>query len=183
MRCVKRVWKVGVALVVAYDADELAIDARLVRALVDRAMPQYAHMPIRRLTSSGSTNALFRLGVSREVVRSLTKTAALQLGLVVRSVHYNLAQRDFVDGATRRVEESWLEWTPTWGLSVRFPELELRYRGRMTHGTDRLVATPNQFFGVASPTAVGFFPPPAVSPTLDGVHVVTHQFSVSLPLR
>ncbi len=129
------------------------------------------------------SNALFRIGFSHEVVRSVTKTAALQLGLAVRSVHYTLAQRDFVEVATRRLEESWAEWTPTWGLSLRFPELELRYRGSVTHGTDRLVATPNQFFGVASPTAVGFFPPPAVSPTLDGVHVVTHQFSVSLPLR
>ena len=130
------------------------------------------------------SNALFRLGVSREVVRSLTKTAALQLGLVVRSVHYNLAQRDFVDGATRRVEESWLEWTPTWGLSVRFPELELRYRGSVTHGTDRLVAPSNQFANpVLDQRPGGFFPPMGPSPTLDGVHVVTHQFSVSLPLR
>jgi len=128
------------------------------------------------------SNVLFHMGVSRDVVRSLTKTAALQLGLMVRSVHYNLAQRDHVEGATRRLDESWLEWTPTWGLSLRFPDLELRYRGRVSHGTDRLVATPNQVFGVASPTAVGFFPQTGPSPTLDGVHVITHQISVSLPL-
>jgi aminoglycoside phosphotransferase (APT) family kinase protein len=42
--------------------DEIPIDARLVRALVDRAMPHYAGLPIRRLDSSGSSNALFRLG-------------------------------------------------------------------------------------------------------------------------
>ena len=34
----------------------------LVRSLVGRAMPAYADAPIRRLASSGSTNALFRLG-------------------------------------------------------------------------------------------------------------------------
>ncbi len=129
------------------------------------------------------SNALFRMGVSREVpLGQLTKTVALQLGLVVRSVHYNLAQRDFVDATTRRLGESWLEWTPTWGLSFRFPELELRYRGRVTHGTDRLVAPSNQF--IAQPIArPGFFPPTGSAMTLDGVHVVTHQFSVSLPLR
>ena len=42
--------------------DEIPIDMGLVRALVDRAMPQYADLPVRRLDASGSTNALFRLG-------------------------------------------------------------------------------------------------------------------------
>jgi len=42
--------------------DEIPIDAGLVRALVDRAMPHYTDLPVRRLDSSGSTNALFRLG-------------------------------------------------------------------------------------------------------------------------
>jgi len=130
------------------------------------------------------SNALFRMGFSHEVVRSLSKTAALQLGLLVRSVHYSLAQQDFVEVATRRLQESWLEWTPTWGLTLRFPELELRYRGRVSHGTDRLVATPNQFIGVADARPIGIFPPPStLPPSLDGVHVVTHQFSISLPLR
>ena len=132
------------------------------------------------------SNALIRIGVSREVTLGpLTRSAALQLGLAVRSVHYNLTQQDHVDVATHRLEESWLEWTPTWGLSFRFPELELRYRGRVSHGTDRLVASnPNVF--LANPVAVvapGFFPPGNSAMTLDGVHVVTHQFSVSLPLR
>jgi aminoglycoside phosphotransferase (APT) family kinase protein len=42
--------------------DEIPIDTGLVRALVDRAMPGYAGLPVRRLDSSGSSNALFRLG-------------------------------------------------------------------------------------------------------------------------
>src|SRR6266566_2920092 len=131
------------------------------------------------------SNALVRIGVSREVTLGpLTRTAALQLGLAVRSVHYNLAQQDHVEGVTRHLEESWLEWTPTWGLTFRFPELELRYRGRVSHGTDRLVASQNGF--IANPVAdvaPGFFPPVGSAMTLDDVHVVTHQFSVSLPLR
>jgi aminoglycoside phosphotransferase (APT) family kinase protein len=46
----------------ALHSNELPIDAELVRALVGRAMPDYADAPVRRLASSGSTNALFRLG-------------------------------------------------------------------------------------------------------------------------
>jgi aminoglycoside phosphotransferase (APT) family kinase protein len=42
--------------------DELLIDRSLVRALVDRALPEYASLPVSRLRASGSTNALFRLG-------------------------------------------------------------------------------------------------------------------------
>jgi len=46
----------------ALHSDEIPVDAELVRALVGRAMPDYADAPVRRLPSSGSTNALFRLG-------------------------------------------------------------------------------------------------------------------------
>jgi aminoglycoside phosphotransferase (APT) family kinase protein len=43
-------------------ADEILVDVELVRALVGRAMPEYADAPVCRLASSGSTNSLFRLG-------------------------------------------------------------------------------------------------------------------------
>ena len=42
--------------------DELLIDLSLVRALVDRAQPQWSSLPLSRLRASGSTNALFQLG-------------------------------------------------------------------------------------------------------------------------
>jgi aminoglycoside phosphotransferase (APT) family kinase protein len=46
----------------ALHSDEIPIDADLVQGLVRRAMPAHADAPVRRLASSGSTNALFRLG-------------------------------------------------------------------------------------------------------------------------
>ena len=42
--------------------DEIPIDARLVRTLIDAQFPQYAQLALRRLDETGSTNALFRLG-------------------------------------------------------------------------------------------------------------------------
>jgi len=42
--------------------DEIPVDTELVRALVSRAIPQYAGLPVWRLDASGSSNALFRLG-------------------------------------------------------------------------------------------------------------------------
>ena len=43
-------------------SNEIPIDIELVRTLVGRVMPDYSDAPVRRLASSGSTNALFRLG-------------------------------------------------------------------------------------------------------------------------
>src|SRR5439155_1020890 len=77
------------------------------------------------------SNGLFRMGVSREVaLPSLGKALGLQLGIVVQSVHYRLVQDDNVQVAERNLTEGWREWSPTWGLSLRFPDLEIRYRGR-----------------------------------------------------
>lgn len=42
--------------------DEIAIDLSLVRALVDHTMPEFAGAPLEQLTTTGSDNALFRLG-------------------------------------------------------------------------------------------------------------------------
>jgi len=42
--------------------DEFSIDVRLVRALVDRSLPEFASLPLSPLRASGSSNALFRLG-------------------------------------------------------------------------------------------------------------------------
>ena len=44
----------------ARHSHEIAIDIELVRTLVGRLMPDYADASVRRLASSGSTNALFR---------------------------------------------------------------------------------------------------------------------------
>ena len=42
--------------------DALPVDVRLVRALVDGALPEYASLPLSPLGFSGSSDALFRLG-------------------------------------------------------------------------------------------------------------------------
>jgi len=51
-------WCSGVML----HEDEIAIDLPLVRALVDRALPEFASHRLRPLDAFGSSNALFRLG-------------------------------------------------------------------------------------------------------------------------
>ncbi len=47
---------------VSLHADELTIDVELVRRLLARSLPQFAALPVDPLASTGSSNALFRLG-------------------------------------------------------------------------------------------------------------------------
>jgi len=129
------------------------------------------------------SNALLRMGVSRDFGGTTGAQHALQLGLIVRSISYSLNQFDHVQLAGRRQTESWVEWTPTWGLRLGFPGLEIRYQGRMTNGTGRPgIASPNVFTD-AAPRGGGIIAAPSGPLTLSDVTVVSHQFSISLPLR
>lgn len=133
------------------------------------------------------TNAVLRMGVGRQAeLPGVGKVAGLQLGLAFRAVHYRLAQQDLIQATTQHVNQAWLEWSPTWGLSLRFPELELRYAGRVTNGMGR--TNGQQVFFPPGLRALdvglpGFFVTPAGPLVLTGVHTVTHQISLSLPLR
>ncbi len=133
------------------------------------------------------SNALIRMGVSRNLeLGPLGRSAGLQLGIVVRSVHYRLSQYDAVQAAAHTLREAWAEWTPTWGLSLRFPDVEIRYRGRVTHGTGRPGVQASNVFLAGGDFAVaggGILVAPSGPLTLQEVGVTTHQISVSLPLR
>jgi hypothetical protein len=130
------------------------------------------------------SNALLRLGAGRDIaIGDPGKTIGLQFGLMVRSTDYTLFQTDHVQELQRQLKTGWVEWTPTWGFSVRFPEFELRYRGRVTHGAGRpesQFATPFGAIALASGTILAA---PSGPLNLMGVATTTHQISLSLPLR
>ena len=131
-------------------------------------------------------NAVVRMGVSRDVeLGGLGKAAELQLGLVVRSVRYHLAQTDNVQLTQRALETGWLEWGPTWGLSLRFPEFEIRYRGRVTNGAGRpgLQSFPVLWGRDVAFAGGSILAAPTGPLNLTDVSTTTHQISLSLPLR
>lgn len=149
--------------------------------------------PVRTHTWSSVTDSRFafrnlhlKLGAGRDfAVDGRGNGGGIQLGLAVRSVDYRLTQRELATGIVRTNHESWVEWSPSWGLAFRFPEIELRYRGAAVNGTGR----PSAFFGNPGPVferATTFGPNVVAAPgalTLDNVAVVTHQFSIAVPLR
>ncbi|HEX9886989.1 MAG TPA: hypothetical protein VGA70_10905, partial [Longimicrobiales bacterium] len=123
------------------------------------------------------SNVLLRFGVGRE-----TERWGFQAGLQVRAYDYELEQFDHVQKTHRTQRENWAEWTPSLGGVVRFNEVELRYAGRLTHGTGR----PGVDFVGARAEALAFADfiiAPSGPLTLQGVEVVTHQLSVRLPIR
>lgn len=130
------------------------------------------------------SNALFRMGVGHQLaLGSPERAAGLQLGLAVRWMHYWLAEFDHVQAAGRNHEEEWMEWTPTWGMSLRFPEWEIRYVGRVTSGTSRPGAFGNRGGDVLLVAPRDSPLPGRTDPMpLGGVSVATHQVSVSIPL-
>ncbi|HSD31662.1 MAG TPA: hypothetical protein VLB49_07110 [Gemmatimonadales bacterium] len=130
------------------------------------------------------SNVVLRLGVSQDLPLSdMKKGVGLQLGLAVRSMHYRLVERDYLAGTSQPFRDSWVEWSPTWGLSLRFPQLELHYRGRIMNGTGRPSNFNVVFSDPLAATPTNILLPPGGTLGLAGVSTVTHQISLSLPLR
>lgn len=126
-------------------------------------------------------NAFLGLGVTQRV-----GIAAFQLGLQVRAYDYHLDQWNNIEETSRRQDEQWMEWMPSWGASVRFTGLELRYQGRVTTGTGRPGVARGHVFGpgqldFAAGTDIVWAPDAPL--TLQDVTVTTHQISVSVPIK
>ncbi len=132
------------------------------------------------------SNALLRMGFGQDLEFDERRNAVgLQFGLILHNISYTLDQEDNVQRSERHLDEQWVEWTPTWGLSLRFPALEIRYRGSATNGTGRPgVANGGGIVPQVDVARAGtILVAPSGPLTLDEVQVVTHQFSLSLPLR
>jgi hypothetical protein len=125
-------------------------------------------------------NAWFRLGVDQPM--SEDAPASFQLGLILHPIDYRLEQQDNVQVTSRRMRATWWEWTPTWGLSYRQPRFELRYQGRATKGAGR---PQSQLFvgGVRLDAGGTILAAPNGALFMTDVSTVTHQISISLPLR
>lgn len=131
------------------------------------------------------SNAQLRMGFSQDLpFDENTHALGLQLGLSLHRIDYHLEQNDNVQGTTRHLQEDWLEWMPTWGLSLRFPAWEVRYRGSVTHGTGRPGVRGDDVIAVPdAPTAGTILVAPSGPLTLTGVKVMTHQVAVVFPFR
>jgi hypothetical protein len=127
------------------------------------------------------SNAYINVGGGYEV-----GVATFQLGVQVRAYDYHLDQWNNVETTSRRQNEQWMEWTPSWGVRVRLKGVQLRYLGRVTTGTglpgvawNGATVTRAENMGFANDIVV----PPGGPLTLQDAEVWTHQISVAVPLR
>jgi hypothetical protein len=187
----------GMGLARTLGGTTMAIDAIYepirsnLRAVADSAVPS---APAGTIEAGGTTmdsrlrfsNVVLRAGVSQSVDREPAGSLRFQLGLQARSVSYAIRQRDQVVGQTRRGSEAWMEWTRSWGMTWRFPALAVHYAGRLTSGGAR-PGVANVNIGVPVPlpaSEISRAPFPSASlTTMTGVRVLTHQLSLSVPLR
>jgi hypothetical protein len=128
------------------------------------------------------SNSLVRLGLSRE-----KGSFGFQIGIQARSIRYRLDQYDYIEEFRRKQRESWMEWTVSLGLILKFQEFQIRYLGRVTMGTGRPGTAFNNFATTREALAYydefsDFIIAPSGPMTLQDVTVLTHQITVSLPI-
>ena len=132
------------------------------------------------------SNAIARLGFAQDIlIDGVESPLHLQGGISAHAIRYWVRQDDHVQATSRRQDEQWTEWTPTWGASMRVAGVDLRYLGRVVHGTGRPGIANQPIFDVAASTASGgpsILATPTGPLTLTPVSVTTHQLSVSVPL-
>jgi hypothetical protein len=133
------------------------------------------------------SNVIARLGFGQDIrFDGVQNPLRLQGGILAHAIHYWLRQEDHVQDTSRRQYQQWTEWAPTWGASMRFGDVDVRYLGRTTHGTGRPGILANQVFGPIDVAAAAGSPSILAAPTgpltLTPVNISTHQLSISVPL-
>ncbi len=128
------------------------------------------------------TNALIRTGAAWNY-----KLATFRAGVQVRSVSYELDQFDHIQARKRGQDESWMEWTPSFGVSLDLAGVTILYAGRITTGTGRPGTrwTDSRMAeaGFNDALSVDFLLAPQGPLTLQDARVTTHQLSVVVPMR
>ena len=112
----------------------------------------------------------------------MAQTAALNIGRD-GSIDYELKQADNILETKRNQTEGWIEWTPTWGLSLTLSGVELLYQGQVTTGTGRPGTARGFDVAAEFAPAADFIPAPNAPLTLQGATVGAHMFTVRVPIR
>lgn len=127
------------------------------------------------------SNWILRLGLDYQ-----EKVVGFQVGLQAHWTDYRLNQEDRVAETKRTQRENWVEWTPTFGLSLKLPDFELKYNLRVTTGTGRPgVRNDGRVLvdGAERAASADFIPAPSGALTLAEANVYTHQVALIIPIK
>ncbi len=185
-------WNVGLGLAKETDATTFGLDLILEPAWSDTWAE--AETAIRRVDGSlirpgertidnefSFFNTVIRVGMEHN-----QGPIAVQLGADVRSFSYDLTQLDRVRITVRDQTESWVEWTPTWGLEVDLGDASVRYSGWALLGAGTPGVGQDITRGAedrAVPAGGDIIAAPSGPLTLTDARLTTHQLSISIPIR
>ena len=134
------------------------------------------------------SNAIFRVGITPEISHW-----GFQLGLEMHAISYKMTQHNYIEGIKRKLQENWIEWSLNWGLFFKFQDFQLRYAGRVIKGTGRPGVDGTGIInrgpwviedGIrASYMDSNFIIAPSGSLILEEASIITHQITLSVPLR
>jgi hypothetical protein len=138
------------------------------------------------------TNGIARVGLGATMPLSETQSLRFEAGGQLRAIRYHLEQSDAIQQSRSTSTQSWNEWTRSWGLSVRFASADVHYRGRLTTGAGRpgfddtggIIAVAVDDRAAPVPGGGGFgggFSQFGLR--FADVRAITHQISVSVPIR
>ncbi len=124
-------------------------------------------------------NWRFRLGVGAR-----GKIVGFQLGVNVHWIRYWLDQQNFIQNFKRSQRESWTEWRPSLGLSLKLNRFTLRYNIQVTTGTGQPgVLRSGQFRTMAEFDAANFLIAPENKLTLQESTLITQMLTLTAPLH
>ena len=142
------------------------------------ARPAGDSLPVGAITIENDfafSNTNFHVGW----LRRLDEHFALQLGLGFRRVNYWLDQYNHITELPRQQDESWLEMTATWGLTLNFNDFEVRYFGRRSGGGLEFGMADDE--AIVAPTGPDIVAAPSGPLNMDVTTVHTHQLGIAVP--
>lgn len=132
-------------------------------------------------------NSKARLGIGHTWGRDTASRGelALDFGLAMYNISYDLRQTSNITRVTRKQHERWTESGPTFGMRWRTRDVQVSYAFRANCGSDGcdFPSFGGSAVEIASPSTGGIIGAPAAPLFMDGASEHSHHFTISLPIR
>lgn len=132
------------------------------------------------------SNLRIRFGGGKDflVSEGSSNTFGFQYGLGIYAINYRLRQDDHVQSSSRVADQSWVEWTPTFGLNLHTSRVTWRYNFRFTCGPSTCIDIMSGDKVTIPPqtTPGGVIAAPARGAFVNGGTVHLHQLMMMVPI-
>lgn len=133
-------------------------------------------------------NSKARIGVGRTwgTDSASTGSFAVDFGLAMYAISYDLIQTNNILRSLRTQHENWVESGPTFGMRYRSHDIELSYAFRANCGSQGCDAFPNRgdvVFVTPAASTGGIIAAPSSPLFFQGGSETSHHFTIAVPIR